>query len=134
MHEAQAGQHYIVAYKSGEYIVEFMEKSMNSPRAVVKIISVVEHPEQGDLHNPYMVEVPLFHQRKAAANGECILVPLSALRPYEGEAPDYASSLASAWRRKHRELSERNDEWARRCLQEMELLREEYGVEPFSAE
>lgn len=128
MLEAQEGQHYTVAYKSGEYVAEFVERSANSPRAVVKIKAVLRHPEQGDLHHPYAVDVPLFHQRKAAASGEYVLAPLQALRPYAGDVPGYAESLAEAWLFKFRELTGRGDAWAQRSLAEMEQLRVEYGL------
>ena len=134
MQEVQEGQLYAVAYKSGEYVGEFVERSANSPRAVVQIKAVLRHPEQGDLHHPYEADVPLFHQRKASAYGEYVLVPLQALRPYAGDVPGYAESLAAAWRRQYGELAERGDAWAERSLLELEQLRREYGFSEPSPE
>ena len=83
-------------YKSGSYIGQFVELSARSNRAVVRIVAVLEHPMQGDLHHPYETDVPLFHERKASAYGEQVLVPYAMLEAWHGDLPEYRQSLRDA--------------------------------------
>ncbi|OXM87871.1 kinase-associated lipoprotein B [Paenibacillus rigui] len=115
-------------YKTGEYIGEVVEQSSPS-KAAVQILAVVKHPSQGDLHNPMNPNVPFFHQRRALAFREIALMPLYTIQPYEGDVPDYKTSL-------DRSLQEEMDamkqspykEWAERCLEELVLLKQDYGL------
>ncbi|MBN6187478.1 kinase-associated lipoprotein B [Aneurinibacillus sp. BA2021] len=119
------GMTVTASYKSGEYIGELVE--LYPPRvAVVKILAVSKHPEQGDLHHPGRVDVPLFHQRRALSYEEKASVPLSTVRPYEGEIPKYEPSLRKAIEEEI--IKHKNDpsEWAQRALAELETLRSEY--------
>ncbi len=119
-----------VHYKTGRYIAQFVERSQNnSSRAVVKIISVLEHPEQGDLHHPYVADVPMFHQRKASAYMEHVLLPMNLIKVYDGEALDYQSSLAHAWQIQMQELARKDDEWSNKAREQLLLLKIEYGFE-----
>ncbi|MEX2416254.1 MAG: sporulation phosphorelay system protein KapB [Paenibacillaceae bacterium] len=118
----------MVDYKTGRYIAEFVEKSQNNhSRAIVKIISVVDHPQQGDLHHPYQVDVPIFHQRKASAYMEHVLLPMNIIEIYSGEALDYSSSLANAVQRQLQELAGKDDEWSNKAREQLLLLNNEYG-------
>ncbi|UUZ94649.1 kinase-associated lipoprotein B [Paenibacillus sp. P25] len=83
------------AYKTGEYIGEIAE-APSAVKAAVRILAVVKHPTQGDLHNPMDPDVGFFHQRRALAKGEIALMPLETIRPYHGEVPDYEESLRQA--------------------------------------
>lgn len=47
----QPGQIVTASYKTGEYIGEVIEL-MSTGKAAVRILAVVKHPAQGDLHNP----------------------------------------------------------------------------------
>lgn len=84
-----------VTYKTGTYIAKIVETS--PPRTLVEIAAVVEHPLQGDLHHPFEPDVPLFHERRAAANREKVWVPSAFVERYEGEVPEYDESLRRAW-------------------------------------
>jgi kinase-associated protein B len=118
----------MIDYKTGRYIAEFVERSQNnSARAVVKILSVVDHPQQGDLHHPYQVDVPIFHQRKASAYMEHVLLPMNMIEIYTGEVVDYQSSLANAMQRQVQELSKKDDEWSNKAREQLQLLSKEYG-------
>ncbi|GGG21805.1 kinase-associated lipoprotein B [Paenibacillus abyssi] len=119
----QAGELVKMTYKSGVYIGEMME--MSGPRAVVKVLAVIKHPEQGDLHNPYDPDVPMFHERRALSYTEKALAPLRDLEPYAGEVPDYRESLQHAL---HREMAmlDKLKRWAERGLTQLEQLQKEY--------
>jgi kinase-associated protein B len=119
------GDMVTASYKSGEYIGEVVE--LYPPRvAVVKILAVRKHPEQGDLHHPFDVNVPLFHQRRALSYQEKASVPLASLRSYSGDVPKYESSLRKALEEAITALRNDSSEWAKRSLAELETLRSEY--------
>jgi kinase-associated protein B len=125
----KAGDKCLIDYKSGQYIAEFVERSHNNPsKAVVKVISVVEHPIQGDLHHPYQTDVRLFHQRKASAYMEHVLLPMNMIESYTGEVMDYPSSLAHALQRQLLELAKKDDEWTIKAREQLLLLQEDYGL------
>jgi kinase-associated protein B len=88
-------------YKTGVYIGELLETQEGNQRALVKVVSVLKHPTQGDLHHPRTIDVPLFHERKALAQFEKAWVPLTSMKTYEGEAIDYVSSLEQAWNKQY---------------------------------
>lgn len=121
----QPGEIVTASYKSGEYIGELVE--LYPPRvAVVKILAVLKHPEQGDLHHPFAVNVPLFHQRRALAYQEKASAPLASIRLYAGEVPEYTTSLHEALEKEIEKQKENDSEWAKRCLIELESLQKEY--------
>lgn len=45
---------YRFAHKTGVYAVEVVEE--NGDQVLVKVLQVIKHPKQGDLHNPNEVE------------------------------------------------------------------------------
>lgn len=112
------------SYKTGEYIGEIVELS-GSPKAAVKILAVVNHPTQGDLHNPNDASVAFFHQRRALAYQEIALMPLSTIVAYSGAVPSYPDSLKRAVEAQIHELTNL-EQWAKRSLQELEQLHKEY--------
>jgi kinase-associated protein B len=115
-------------YRAGVYIGEIVE--VKSTKAVIKIIAVQKHPTQGDLHHPFEANVPMFHQRRALAFQEKALVPLSTVRPYDGEVPSYNESLQQAFAGEIEALNKRKDDpWAKRALAELEKLKREYFPE-----
>ncbi|WP_027416535.1 sporulation phosphorelay system protein KapB [Aneurinibacillus terranovensis] len=124
-HPFTVGDIIKTGYKSGEYIGEIV--SLAPPRATVKILAVIKHPAQGDLHHPHEVHVPLFHQRRALSHQEKIVAPLRALESYSGNIPDYKASLDNAINEEIRLLRGNNDEWSKRALEELEKLKEEYA-------
>lgn len=121
----QAGSIVRASYKTGEYIGELVEYTRT--KAAVKVLAVVKHPAQGDLHHPMETDGVLFHQRKALAYGEIALMHQSSLLPYHGEVPDYQSSLKAALEAEM-EVLRKTARWANRSLEELEKLKREYGM------
>ncbi|MBF0708613.1 MULTISPECIES: kinase-associated lipoprotein B [Bacillales] len=120
----QPGEIVTAGYKTGRYIGEVVD--MKSPKAVIKVLAVIKHPTQGDLHNPKQLDVPLFHQRKALAQFEKALVPMSAINHYEGNVPDYNDSLKEALETQSAELKHEGGRWAEASLIEIEKLKDDY--------
>ncbi|WP_283152164.1 kinase-associated lipoprotein B [Guptibacillus hwajinpoensis] len=120
----QPGEIVTAGYKTGRYIGEVVD--MKSPKAVIKVLAVIKHPTQGDLHNPKQLDVPLFHQRKALAQFEKALVPMSAINHYEGNVPDYNDSLKVALETQSAELKHEGGRWAEASLIEIEKLKDDY--------
>ncbi|MED0674531.1 kinase-associated lipoprotein B [Aneurinibacillus thermoaerophilus] len=126
--QLKSGDLVTAAYKSGEYVGELVE--LYPPRvAVVKILAVLVHPTQGDLHHPFAANVPLFHQRRALAYGEKASAPLASVRPYDGEVPEYKASLKKALEEQISKLREDTSEWAQRSLVQLKELQKEYFAE-----
>lgn len=111
-------------YKSGLYVGELLEVKAN--KAVVQILAVLKHPAQGDLHQPYQADVPLFHQRRALAFKEKALVPFVHLREHEGDIPDYRTSLKEALAQEMKVVQERNDQWGEQAYAQLKELEKEY--------
>ncbi|MDO6655803.1 kinase-associated lipoprotein B [Anaerobacillus sp. 1_MG-2023] len=120
----QPGEIVTAGYKTGRYIGEVVD--MKSPKAVIKVLAVIKHPTQGDLHNPKQLDVPLFHQRKALAQFEKALVPMSAINHYEGNVPNYNDSLKEALETQSAELKHEGGRWAEASLIEIEKLKDDY--------
>ena len=85
------GDHVLVQYNSGEYICTYEEDRGNF--ALVKVLAVLKHPDQGDLHNPGQVEGVAFFERKALAHRELINARKRMMSPYDGVVPAYDDSL-----------------------------------------
>lgn len=94
MNQIQIGDIVKTDYNSGTYIGEVLEDKQNF--VLVKVLAVVTHPTQGDLHNPGQVEGVAFHERKALAYQEKFNARKRMTKPYDGEVPDYATSLKQA--------------------------------------
>ncbi|WP_100407280.1 sporulation phosphorelay system protein KapB [Bacillus solitudinis] len=114
-------------YKTGVYLAELIESQEDQQRALVKIVAVLKHPTQGDLHQPKMTDVPLFHERKALAQFEKAWVPLSSMKGYEGEVVDYKLSLEQAWMKQYNDLAKENSAWAKLSMKKLEEVRKEYN-------
>jgi kinase-associated protein B len=125
----QVGDRVIASYKTGEYAGEIVELR-NGGKAAVQVLAVVKHPDQGDLHHPMNPDVPFFHQRRALAYQEIALMPISAMRKYEGIIPDYKLSLLQSIDREMTGLDQTR-RWIDKSLQELAALRAEYasGIE-----
>jgi kinase-associated protein B len=91
----------------------------------VKVLSVLKHPEQGDLHNPYNPDVPMFHERRALSYTEKANVPLGDMEPYRGEVKPYRESLQEALAAQMEAL-DRLKRWAERGLSQLVQLEREY--------
>ncbi|NOU85925.1 kinase [Paenibacillus sp. LMG 31460] len=124
MSNFQIGDRVTAEYKTGAYFGEVVEVS-SSMKAAVRILAVKEHPTQGDLHNPMDPSVAFFHQRRALSYQEIALIPISTIRPYAGQIPDYQDSLKRALLTQISKLSDM-EAWAGRSLQELDQLQKEY--------
>ncbi|WP_100372776.1 kinase-associated lipoprotein B [Bacillus sp. FJAT-45037] len=115
-------------YKTGVYIGELLEKRELEQRGLLKVLAVLKHPTQGDLHNPKKIDVPMFHQRKALAEFEKTWVPLATIKTYKDEIPPYKQSLHNAWQAKYDELGEQSSDFAKRSIELLLELKTEYGL------
>lgn len=113
-----------VSHKAGEYLGEIVER--DERRALVRILAVLKHPTQGDLHHPYDPDVPLFHERRALSYTEKVWIPRQGMEPYRGEVPDYRESLKRALGEELNQM-ERLARWSSRCAENLETLRKDYG-------
>lgn len=122
-----AGDYVIASYKSGVYIGELLQ--LDKPKAKVRMLAVVKHPTQGDLHHPNEADVAMFHERRALSYREVANVYASELAPFEGtELPEYKPSLAAALQAEIDAMSKLDNAFGLRCLQELERLKLDYGV------
>lgn len=120
----KSGDIVTVPNKTGKYIAEIMEVS--EPKVLIKVLAILKHPTQGDLHNPKQVDVPFFHQRRALAFNEKRWVPLNSVQSYDEEVPDYNDSLKRALETKMDELRSKEDPWAVKSLEQLEDLQTDY--------
>lgn len=119
------GDRVLAQYKTGEYIGQVHE--FTGSRYVIQVLAVARHPEQGDLHHPHQADVPLFHQRKALARNERVLVYPQDVRPWNDEIPDYAQSLQTALQAEVARMATHPQQaWATRALMELQKLAAEY--------
>ena len=124
--QLQVGDNVKANYKTGEYLGELVQYS--EPKAVVKILAVLKHPDQGDLHHTMEVDVPFFHQRRALSYQEKALIPLYSIQFYDREIPDYTTSLKYAIQTEMIML-QKTEQWAKRCNAELAILLNEYFPE-----
>jgi kinase-associated protein B len=120
----QCGQVVTIIFRTGQYIAKVMET--HPEKALVQVLAVLRHPTQGDLHHPGQVQVPLFHQRKALAHMEKVMVPYAWMKPYDAEIPAYSDSLRVSLEKLRSELNAQRGEFAERSLKELEQLEREY--------
>lgn len=110
--------------KTGTYIGEIT--AVNENDYLVRILSVIKHPMQGDLHHPKQADVPFFHERKALSYREQTPVPKNMVKPYDGEIPDYKESLKIAFTKLKDELESDDSMFAKKSLRCLEELEKEY--------
>ncbi|MDM5210421.1 kinase-associated lipoprotein B [Peribacillus sp. RS7] len=118
------GDKVTAIYKTGKYIGEITD--IRPAAYLVKVLAVLKHPMQGDLHNPKQTEVSMFHQRRALAFREQTNVPKNMVRIFEEEIPEYKESLREAVEKMKRTLSEAHTEWNDKSLQLLEDLAADY--------
>lgn len=113
--------------KTGSYIGEVTE--VRQDIYIVRVLAVLKHPMQGNLHHPREVEVPFFHERKAHAFREQIQVPSNMVRPYQDEIPHYKDSLQDAVQKLYEELAAKPDDpFSNRSLEALKVLIREYEL------
>lgn len=111
-------------YKTGKYIGEIT--AIKPEHYLVKVMAVLKHPMQGDIHSPKDVNVPLFQERRALAFNEQTNVPKKMVRHYKEEVPEYKSSLREAVEKTKNDLQAEGTEWALRSLENMNVLEKDY--------
>jgi kinase-associated protein B len=124
--ELQIGQCVTAIYKTGKYIGEITE--VRPQHYLVRILAVLKHPMQGDLHNPKDADVLFFHERKALSYREQANIPYKMVKPFENEVPDYNESLKDAIVQMKKELQETSTEWAKMSLNALESLEKDYKL------
>ena len=122
--EVKIGDIVTAINKTGKYIGEVTEDRNNA--YLVRILAVLKHPMQGDLHNPKQTDVTMFHQRRALSFREQTNVPKNMVKPYEGEIPEYQASLKEAVATMKETLLEIDNEFNRLSLQQLEELEKDY--------
>ncbi|MGP4079626.1 sporulation phosphorelay system protein KapB [Pseudalkalibacillus sp. R45] len=122
----EIGDKVTASYKTGRYVGEVIDLKPKLDKAVVKILAVLAHPRQGDLHAPNQVDVQFFHERKALAYTEKALVPLSSIKPFEDEVPEYHFSLIKSIKDQMAKLVNDDSDYAKLSYQTLENLLKEY--------
>ncbi|MFC4302373.1 sporulation phosphorelay system protein KapB [Cohnella boryungensis] len=126
MSKADVGNEIVkISYKTGDYIGEIADR--DERRALVKVLAVLQHPTQGDLHSAYDPDAAMFHERRALSYTEKVWVPRQTVQPYTGAIPEYRESLRTALGLE-RERVDRLRRWAEKCLANLETLHKDYGL------
>ncbi|MFT8320080.1 MAG: kinase-associated lipoprotein B [Bacillus sp. (in: firmicutes)] len=126
MSELMAGSTVTAFYKTGKYIGEIME--IRAQGYLVKVLGVLKHPMQGDLHHPKVVEGVFFHERKALGYNEKMNVPKQMTKVFEGSIPAYKDTLQQALEKLEKELLADSSEFAKQSLHNLEELKKEYVI------
>ncbi|WP_045517945.1 kinase-associated lipoprotein B [Neobacillus niacini] len=124
MSELQIGEIVTGIYKTGKYIGEITE--VRPQHYLVRVLAVVKHPMQGDLHNPKEADVLIFHERKALSYREQANIPKQMVKPFKEEVPDYLESLRLAVEKMKNELTENASKWAEMSLNSIASLEKDY--------
>ncbi|WP_256242681.1 kinase-associated lipoprotein B [Bacillus sp. V3B] len=124
MDSLQVGDTVTAIYKTGKYIGEITD--IRPEHFLVRVLAVMKHPMQGDLHHPKDVDVPFFHERKALSYREQANIPKKMVKPFDETLPDYESSLKIAIQILKEELTLDSSLWAARSLKNIETLEVEY--------
>lgn len=122
--EVKIGDIVTAINKTGKYIGEVTEDRNNA--YLVRILAVLKHPMQGDLHNPKQTEVNIFHQRRALAYREQTNVPKNMVKPFEGDIPEYQASLKDAVTKMKEALSTDDNKFNRLSMKQLEELEADY--------
>lgn len=124
MSELQIGSKVTAIYKTGKYIGEITD---NRPQHyLVRVLAVLKHPTQGDLHSPKDADVVIFHERRALAFREQANIPKQMVKLFEQELPEYQESLLDAVKKIKSDLKETPTPWAEQSLKAMESLESDY--------
>jgi kinase-associated protein B len=124
MSEIQIGDKVTAIYKSGKYIGEVTEE--RPQHYLVRVLAVINHPLQGDLHHPRNADVDFFHERRALAYREQTNVPKQMVKHFNEKIPEYQESLKAAVDKMKTELTEAASPWAERSLEIIERLEKNY--------
>jgi len=122
--ELQVGEVVTAIYKTGKYIGEITE--IRPQHYLVRVLAVMKHPMQGDLHNPKEADVLIFHERRALSFREQANIPKQMVKPFENEVPDYMESLKEAVAKMKKELAEIPSQWAEMSIRSLGSLEKDY--------
>ncbi|WP_071393703.1 kinase-associated lipoprotein B [Bacillus tuaregi] len=124
MDTLKVGDTVTAIYKTGKYIGEVTD--IRPEHYLVKILAVIKHPMQGDLHHPKDAAVPFFHERRALAFREQTNVPKKMVKVFHEEVPDYEGSLKAAIQVLKEELKSDSSDWAQQSLNNINQLEQDY--------
>lgn len=124
MSELQIGDIVTAIYKTGKYIGELTE--VRPQHHLVRVLAVLKHPMQGDLHSPKDADVLIFHERRALSFREQANIPKQMVKPFIEEVPDYHDSLKVAVDKMKMELTEKPSPWADMSLKSITSLEKDY--------
>ncbi|MFD1736459.1 kinase-associated lipoprotein B [Bacillus salitolerans] len=123
----QIGDTVKAPYKTGVYIGEIT--NIRPEHYLVKVLSVLKHPTQGDLHSHKSVDVPIFHERRALAEREQTNIPKQMVKRFDGEVPGYKESLKGAIDKLRQELESEKSDWSRMSIEKLNILEKDYFKE-----
>ncbi|MDL4842542.1 sporulation phosphorelay system protein KapB [Aquibacillus rhizosphaerae] len=126
MENAKNGELVRAHYKSGTYIGEVIEE--RGENYLIKVLAVVKHPLQGDLHNFGKTEDVFFHQRKALSYLEKMNVSKPAVHPFREEVPNYLQSLRNSVNQLKEKLTskDKDSSFNQAAMTSLEQLEREY--------
>lgn len=124
MDELKKGDTVTAIYKTGKYIGELTE--IRSQHYLVRVLAVLKHPVQGDLHSPKEAEGVFFHERRALAFREQTNVPKQMVKLHTGDVPEYTESLREAVGKMKTDLTADGSAWAQKSLQNIRELEKDY--------
>ncbi|MDF2857453.1 MAG: kinase [Neobacillus sp.] len=124
MSELKIGNIVTGIYKTGKYIGEVTEE--RPQHYLIRVLAVVKHPMQGDLHSPKDADVLVFHERRALSFREQTNIPKQMVKLYDKEVPDYQHSLKEAVEKAKKELTENQTPWAEMSLKMYASLEKDY--------
>lgn len=124
MTEFKVGDKVTAIYKTGKYIGEITEE--RPQHYLVRVLAVLKHPMQGDLHHPKETEVGIFHQRRALAYREQTNVPKQMVKHFDEKIPDFQESLRAALDKMKKEINDSPSAWGEKSLEMLNSLENDY--------
>ena len=118
---------YRFSHKTGSYGVTIKEENENS--VLVQVEQVINHPKQGDLHNPTETENVFFHERKALSHYEKRYTTKSHLREFNVEPMSYIESLQNAISKLETKLKAQDTLHATMSLNSLQRLKHDYSIQ-----
>ncbi|WP_445194268.1 sporulation phosphorelay system protein KapB [Staphylococcus xylosus] len=118
---------YRFSHKTGSYGVTIKEENENS--VLVQVEQVINHPKQGDLHNPTETENVFFHERKALSHYEKRYTTKSHLREFNAETMPYTESLQRAISKLEAQLKGQDTLHATISLDNLQRLKHDYSIQ-----
>ncbi|MCQ9300595.1 kinase-associated lipoprotein B [Staphylococcus hyicus] len=115
---------YRFAHKSGVYGVEVVEETQD--QILVKVMQVIKHPKQGDLHSPNEAEGVFFHERKALSLYEKRYTTKSKLKPIGVDPLPYEVSLQRAITQLETKLKTEDTLYNQKSLMCLNELKKDY--------